>query len=170
MKKKFFKLLKYVLFICIAIFLFKVFCPGSYNVPQLQKRISTQYWNLSTGSRIGYTLIKANKNKKSYPVIYLHGGPGGHVSDRDIKILSSLSVNGYDVYLYDQTGSGQSDRLKNINDYTVERHIKDLKEIIQKTGAQKVILIGQSWGAILAVLFAADNPGEIEKIIFILIY
>ncbi len=29
----------------------------------LQKRPSTEYWNLSTGSLIGYTLIKAQGNK-----------------------------------------------------------------------------------------------------------
>jgi len=29
-----------------------------------------------------------------------------------------------------------------------------------------VILIGQSWGAMLAVLFTADNPGRVEKIVF----
>ncbi len=44
--------------------------------------------------------------------------------------------------------------------------MNDLKEIIRKTGAQKVILIGQSWGAILALLFAAENSRSIEKIIF----
>lgn len=32
-------------------------------------------------------------------------------------------------------------------------------------GAQKVILVGQSWGAILAALYLADNPGKVEKLI-----
>ena len=40
-----------------------------------------------------------------------------------------------------------------------------MQQIIQKTNAQKVILIGQSWGAILAVLFTADNTDKIDKII-----
>ena len=47
-----------------------------------------------------------------------------------------------------------------------ERHRKDLEEIIKKIGAEKVILIGHSWGAILAVLFAAENQTKIDKIIF----
>lgn len=92
----------------------------SYNVPQLQKRASTQYWDLPTNSRIGYTLISAKNKKKPYPIIYLHGGPGGFVTERDITMLSPLSDDGYDVYLYDQIGSGQSDRLENINEYTVQ--------------------------------------------------
>ena len=166
MKNRIFRLVKDVFIIALIIFLFKVFYPVSYNVPLLYERSTTRYWNLSTGSRIGYTLIEGTKSKRPYPVIYLHGGPGGHVSDRDITILSLLANDGYDVYLYDQIGSGQSARLKNIDDYTVKRHIEDLREIIRQTGAEKVILIGQSWGAILATLFVADYPDKIEKIIF----
>jgi proline iminopeptidase len=41
-----------------------------------------------------------------------------------------------------------------------------LKEIIQKLHSKKVILIGQSWGSILATLFAADNADQIDKMIF----
>lgn len=166
MKRKVFIFIKYGLLIYILIFLFKIFYPVNYNVPHLQKRAGTQYWNLSTGSKIGYTLIKAKGPTKLDAVIYLHGGPGGHVTDKDIHMLSPLADSGYDVYMYDQTGSGQSSRLNNIEEYTVARHIADLKEIIQRTGKDKVILIGQSWGSILAGLFVADYPDKIEKIIF----
>ncbi len=166
MKSHIFRFIMYALLLCIVVFLFNIFFPRSYNVPKLQKRAGTQFWNLLTGSKIAYTLVSAKGEKKPYAIIYLHGGPGGHVTDRDIEMLSPLSDDGYDVYLYDQIGSGQSDRLENINEYTVERHVKDLEEIITKTGLEKVILIGQSWGAILAVLFTANNPGKVEKIIF----
>jgi proline iminopeptidase len=165
MKRNFPRVVKYTLLLCTVFILFKIFYPRSYNVPQIQKRESTQFWELSTGSKIGYTLVLAKGQKKPYPIIYLHGGPGGHVSDRDIKILSPLSDDGYDLYLYDQIGSGQSARLENINEYTVDRHVKDLGEIIKKTGSEKVIFIGQSWGAVLAVLFTADNPNRVEKLI-----
>jgi len=166
MKRKIFIFVKFALLLCIVIFLYWVFIPAKYNVPQLQKRESTQYWDLPTGSRIGYTLVSSKGIKKPYPIIYLHGGPGGPITDRNIEILSPLSEDGYDVYLYDQIGGGQSARLENINDYTADRHKRDLEEIVKKIGAEKVILIGQSWGAILAILFTADNPGKVEKIVF----
>src|SRR5256885_7815657 len=126
MNRKYFKVSKYIFLLFILILLFEIFYPRKYSVPQLQKRINTQYWNLSSGSKIGYTLIKAKSNFKSYPIIYLHGGPGGHITDIDINVLSKLADSGYNVYLYDQIGSGQSERLNNINDYTVERHTEDL--------------------------------------------
>ncbi|MEO6305855.1 MAG: alpha/beta hydrolase [Bacteroidia bacterium] len=164
--KKILKLLGYALLLFLTFFLFKVFVPRTYDAPQVQKRESTKYWDLPTGSRIGYTLISAKGVKKPCPVIYLHGGPGGPIYNRNIANLTPLSEDGYDVYLYDQIGCGQSSLLDNIEEYTADRHKKDLEEIIKKTGAKKVILIAQSWGAILATLFVADNPEKIEKIIF----
>jgi len=142
-----------------------VFIPRGYDVPKMHKRRGTQYWDLQTGSKIAYTLVSAKGIKKPYPIIYLQGGPGGFISDRNIKMLAPLSEDGYDIFLYDQIGSGQSERLSNINEYTADRHKKDLEELIKKIGSEKVILIGQSWGAILATLFIADNPYKVEKVI-----
>lgn len=166
MKRKVSILIKYALLLCLVVCSFVTFMPRTYDVPQSQKRESTQYWDLPTGSNIAYTLVAAKDIRKPYPIIYLQGGPGGFITDRNIQILTPLSEDGYDIYLYDQIGSGQSDRLANINDYTADRHKKDLEEIIKKIGAEKVILIGQSWGAILATLFMADNIEKVQKVIF----
>lgn len=165
MRKKIFRFIQLLIIFISAAILFIIFLPRSYNVPSLEKRASTQYWNLQSGSRIAYTLVKASGIKKHYPVIFLQGGPGGPIYNRNIQALSSLSEDGYDIYLYDQTGCGFSDRLENIKDYTVERHKKDLEEIIKIIEAEKVILIGQSWGAILATFFIADNPEKVKKVI-----
>jgi proline iminopeptidase len=165
MKRNTLRVIKYSLLIFLVIYLYKIFWPRNYIVPESQLRGSTKYWNLSTGSQIGYTSIAGMGSKMNNPIIYLHGGPGGFVSDRDIRVLSALAEDGHDIYLYDQIGSGQSARLKNIYDYTVVRHVKDLKEIVSKVSNEKVILMGQSWGAILVTLFTADNSEKVEKII-----
>jgi proline iminopeptidase len=165
MRNLIFRFLKNTFLLALCILLFLVLIPRTYKDSSQQNRKSTQYWKLPSGSRIGYTLVSAKGIKKSTPVIFLQGGPGGCVSDRNIEILGQLSSDGYDVYLYDQIGSGYSDRLENIEEYTADRHKHDLKEIIKKIGSEKVILIGQSWGAILATLFIADNPGKVEKLI-----
>lgn len=164
MRKNIFQFIKYAL-LCLVAYVLAVFIPRSYDVPQMHKRKGTQYWDLQTGSRIAYTLVSAKGLKKPFPIIYLQGGPGGFISDRNIKMLAPLSEDGYDIFLYDQIGSGQSERLSDINEYTAVRHKKDLEELIKKIGSEKVILIGQSWGAILATLFIADNPEKVEKVI-----
>ncbi len=150
----------------MAALLLLVLIPHKYKVPALSERDGTCYWELPTGSRIAYMLLPAKGIKKPFPVLFLQGGPGGPVYDRNIAQLSPLSEEGFDVYLYDQVGCGFSERLVNISEYSVVRHKNDLAEIIKLIGSQKVILIGQSWGAMLAAEFVADYPEKVEKIIF----
>ena len=102
MKNQLKKILKYALLIGIVVLSFQVFIPRSYDVPPPKTRAGTQYWNLSTGSTIAYTLIPGKSPKKIYPLIYLHGGPGGPIYDSNIGMLTPISADGYDVYLYDQ--------------------------------------------------------------------
>lgn len=166
MKKLFLRMIKYSILIGLIIFLSIILYPRTYDVPAFQQRTNTKYWDLSTGSRIGYSLIKAKGTKKPYPVIFLQGGPGAPIFDANIETLSNLTNYGYDVYLYDLVGCGHSNRLENIDEYTVDRHKKDLAEIINKIGAKKVILIAQSWGALLATNYLADHQAKIEKLIF----
>ena len=65
----------------LAILLIKLFLPKDYPVLPATPRAGTQYWHLSTGSNIAYTLVPAEGPKKPHPIIYLHGGPGGPISD-----------------------------------------------------------------------------------------
>ena len=129
MKKKIFKGVFISCMLVIVYMLLLILVPRTYDVPAAKERESTQYWDLPTGSRIGYTHLLAKGEKQPYPVIYLHGGPGGPIFDRNISLLSALTDDGYDVYLYDQVGCGWSSRLDDISGYTAERHKEDLSRI-----------------------------------------
>lgn len=142
-----------------------LFYPRTYAHAASSPLPTNKFWNLPTGSRIAYTEIKAKGEAKPYPIIFLHGGPGGFITYQQIEVLGKLANQGYDVYLYDQIGSGNSNRLDNIGEYTVERHKLDLTNIIDTIGAEKVILIGQSWGAILATLYASNHEDQIHKLV-----
>ncbi|MFM1947169.1 MAG: hypothetical protein RL207_1452 [Bacteroidota bacterium] len=159
-------MIKYSILFGIIIFLSVALYPKTYNVPKFQHRKGTKYWNLQTGSRIGYSLLKAKGAKQPYPIIFLQGGPGAPIFDANVETLSKLTNFGYDVYVYDLVGCGHSNRLENMEEYTVDRHNRDLAEIIKKIGAQKVILIAQSWGAILASNYMLDHEEKVEKLIF----
>jgi len=166
MKKKILKFTKWAILIGLTIFIVKGCFPTKLDVPSITPRTTTQYWNLPTGSKIAYTHIASKGVKKPYPIIYLHGGPGGYVYTKNIETLGELSAFGYDIYLYDQIGCGLSERLEKVKEYTAVRHIKDLEEIIKLLGVEKVILVGQSWGGALAVLYSADNLDKVDKIVF----
>jgi proline iminopeptidase len=166
MKKKILKFSKWTFLVLLTACIVKGCIPASVDVPSIKPRTSTQYWDLPTGSKIAYTYIAGKGNKKPFPIIYLHGGPGGYIYTKNIEVLSKLADAGYDVYLYDQVGSGLSARLDYVKEYTADRHRKDLEEIVKQIKAEKVILIGQSWGAALAVLYAAENTNKVDKLIF----
>ncbi len=153
------------LLLTLTVLILLAFYPRAYDVAAFQPRPGTAFWELPTGSRIGYTHLKASENTHSSPIIYLHGGPGGCISDLAISALAPLTDDGYDLYFYDQIGSGHSARLEDIAEYTVDRHRHDLEAIVKQIGASKVILIGQSWGAILAMQFFAAFPEQVEKLI-----
>lgn len=165
MKKHITPLFKYALLLSVVAVLLVVFFPRSYDVPQQSKLNGTSYWHLNTGSTIAYTKLEAKGIKKPYPIIFLQGGPGGFISERTINMLAPLTEDGFTIYLYDQIGSGASARLSNIKEYTATRHKKDLEEIVKQLGAEKVILLGQSWGAMLAMLYVADNAYKVERVI-----
>ena len=155
-----------ILVMVLIYFCFKLFWPTTYNVQLSSGRDSTEYWDLKTGSRIAYTFLPAKDSAKPpFPIIYLHGGPGAGITDREIETYAMLADSGYNVYLYDQIGCGYSGRLANIEEYTAERHKQDLLEIVKTIGSEKVILVGQSWGSILATRFVADHTELVEKII-----
>lgn len=126
----------------------------------------TNYWELPSGSKIAYWHFNRKELNNCYPIIYLHRGPGAFVTKNAKDVLKKLANKGCDVYLYDQTGSGQSERLKNISEYTVDRHLSDLEAIVNIIGSEKVIFIGHSWGASLAPLYLAKHPEKVYKMIF----
>lgn len=163
-----FKILKYA-FLVILVFIIGLIVwiglPNSDSNLNKTVRSSTQYWELTTGSKIAYTHLTPKKDSILGTIVYLHGGPGGYIDDLAISVFENIANNGYDVFLYDQIGSGLSSRLANPKDYSVQRHSDDLKNIIENINAERTILIGQSWGGFLASYFATYNPNLVSEII-----
>ena len=114
----------------------------------------------------GYDLYyrELGTDKGTPPVILVHGGPGH----------SSLSFkNGFDflaeatrVIFYDQRGSGNSQIKPNPEDYTIEQLVEEL-EVLRRdvVKADKVILIGHSFGSALVQRYALKYPKHVEKMV-----
>lgn len=161
------RLIAFLTLIVLAVLAVMVFWPRKYPSTRRDGSVNTEVWRLAAGYDIAYTHVPASgQDKKPFPVIYLHGGPGGSISKAIIDVLSPLAADGFDLYFYDQVGGGASSRLHNISAYTVGRHVRDLDEIREKIHADKIILVGQSWGAILAAAYLAEHPDNVERIIF----
>jgi pimeloyl-ACP methyl ester carboxylesterase len=139
--------------------------PYPHIVPMA--RANTQYWNLPTGSRIAYSVYEppAGVPVKPEPIVFVHGGAGLRAFDTDHAFYRQFTQDGFRVYLFDQAGSGLSDRLP-AADYSVERFVADIEAIRQQIGAERLILIGHSWGGTLVAHYAAAHPDHVAKLIF----
>jgi pimeloyl-ACP methyl ester carboxylesterase len=136
------------------------------RVAAIQPTPDTRFWTLPGGYRIAYRhLPRAPLQTAKAPVVFLHGGPGGYVHSSVLRLLAPLTELGHDVYLYDQSGSGRSDRRARPKDTTIASHLADLEVIRQRIGAPKLVLIGQSFGGLLAALYAAEHPERIERLV-----
>jgi proline iminopeptidase len=97
-------------------------------------------------------------------IVVLHGGPGGDY--RSLLNLSRFSADGFFVVFYDQRGSGLSKRHpKEI--YTTQLFIDDLDGVIRhyRQPGQKVFLMGQSWGAMLATAYVNAHPTDVSGMV-----
>lgn len=159
------KLLVAVGLLAIMLLALYIKLPVQYDVPAFEARNGTQYWLLDEGVTIGYTHVAAKGTEKKEPVIYLHGGPGGKITDAIIEVLTPLNEDGHDLYFYDQVGSGHSTRLADISQYSVDRHREDLRSIVARIGAPKIILVGHSWGACLAMNYLQSFPETVSRLV-----
>ncbi|MBE1586289.1 alpha/beta fold hydrolase [Nonomuraea angiospora] len=124
-----------------------------------------RYWELPTGSRIAYVHAPATGTPRPTPVIFLHGGPG--TPGEGIPVGGeALAAAGFDVYSYDQVGAGRSTRLPDVTGYTVARHVADLEAIRRTIGADRLVIVGQSWGGSLAAQYVAAHPDRVAKVVF----
>lgn len=140
--------------------------PISQTIKPIQPRAGLQFWTMQDGYKIAYTKIEGDSANTNPAIIFLHGGPGGYIHSAIIHQMKEVAQEGYNVYLYDQLGSGLSDRLAKPKDYSFERHLKDLNEIINnQIKSENVILIGHSFGGVLATHFTAKHPQHVDKLI-----
>jgi len=94
-------------------------------------------------------------------IVILHGLYGS--SDNWFSIGKKLGEN-FHVYLIDQRNHGRS---KNTDIHTYDAMEKDLFDFFDKHQIQKAVVIGHSMGGKVAMLFAANHPEKIEKLIIV---
>lgn len=89
------------------------------------------------------------------PLVVIHGGPGfPH------DYLASLGALSKDrpVIFYDQLGCGRSDKPHEKGLWTLERFLNELKALLRHLRLRDYVLLGHSWGAMLALDHALQKP------------
>jgi proline iminopeptidase len=99
------------------------------------------------------------------PVIVANGGPGlSHIYMLQNDVWTRLSHNRQIVF-YDQRGTGKSKRVKPDASWDMDAQVADMEAVRAKFGFQKFDLVGDSYGGLLAMAYAASHPEHIEKLI-----
>ena len=122
----------------------------------------------------GYIPFKNNKtyyrtageckgNKK--PLILLHGGPGS--THNYFEVMDDLAEkDDRMIVMYDQIGCGNSYIEGHPEYFRSEVWIEELNELRKALNLDEVHILGQSWGGMMALIYALDyNPQGVKSYI-----
>ena len=101
------------------------------------------------------------------PVIFINGGPGD--DHHYLRVLAEpLADRGLRCVLYDQRGTGES-TLSNVSAETVhvDRLCEDLDALRLELGIARLAIVGHSWGATHALLYASRAPQRVARLALI---
>jgi proline iminopeptidase len=99
------------------------------------------------------------------PVIVANGGPGlSHIYMLQNNVWTRLAHHRQIVF-YDQRGTGKSKHVKPDASWGMDAQVADMDAVRAKFGFQKFDLVGDSYGGLLAMAYAAAHPEHVEKLI-----
>ena len=99
-------------------------------------------------------------------LLALHGGPGA--SDELYEPFDVwLPGAGVEYYFYDQLGSFRSDQPDDPSLWTLERFVDEVEQVRAALGldAGNFVLLGQSWGGILALEYALAHQANLKGLV-----
>ena len=103
--------------------------------------------------RTYYRMVEGtNKNKK--PLILLHGGPGS--THNYFEVMDDLvEQDDRTIVMYDQIGCGLS-YTEEKEYFNQETWLDELSELRKQLNLDEVHILGQSWGGMMALLYALN--------------
>ena len=157
-----FKPLVITVFLCTAfgsIFAFQYFIEDTSAFDVARKSSAGNYLNSTMGTT-RYQVFGEDGDE----VVVLVAASNGYLEQWEPNI-DSLNKAGYKVVVYDLFGRGLSDRPRVDLDLTVFRD--QLDAIINSLDAQRIHLVGSSFGSIIAADYTLHYPERVGKLIAI---
>lgn len=135
--------------------LWALLCPGAILYAQKNYVIQSQ-------DKIS---LHVNEYGQGKPVILLAGGPGFNAAYLE-PIWKTLQ--GYRFIVPDQRGTGLSSMSKiDSGNMSVSRYVDDLELLRKHLKIEKIVIAGHSWGAMLALAYAAKYPVNVDRLILL---
>lgn len=99
-----------------------------------------------------------------HAVVFLHGLVMDNLSSWYFTAATRVAQHAA-VVLYDLRGHGRSERPA--SGYAVADHVADLHALLDALGLDRVTLVGNSFGGLLAVAFAAAHPERVAGLLLV---
>jgi len=142
--------------IASALLLFSTTLPGQ-TVPHTKGVVHTEQVDL------GYETFGTRGT--ALPVIAVNGGPGlSHAYMVQNDLWERVAKNRLVVF-YDQRGIGSSKRLQPGASQSMDAQVADLEAVRQTLGLDKVTLVGDSYGGLLSMAYAAAHPEHVARLV-----
>src|SRR5579859_2296283 len=109
------------------------------------------------GYQTWYRIVGEREAPGKLPLLTLHGGPGGCCDY--LESLDAMADTGRRVIYYDQLGCGNSHLpVSKAELWTVALYVEEIDAVRQALGLERIHLLGQSWGGMLAMEYALTQP------------
>jgi proline iminopeptidase len=99
--------------------------------------------------------------------VMLHGGPGASHDYLRPGLDAVAEPGRRRLFYYDQRGSGRSPLDAGVAPASWQQHVADLDAVRVHLGGAPLTLVGYSWGALLAMLYATEHPDRVAKLALI---
>jgi pimeloyl-ACP methyl ester carboxylesterase len=114
-------------------------------------------------------------NDAKVPVVLLHGagmdGAGWDVPVEGASLIDALARNGSRTYYFDFRGHGRSSRVVDGKSVGVETAVEDTLAVLgyvrEVTGQPSAILVGESFGSVVAPFVAAQAPEQVSGLVLL---
>lgn len=111
----------------------------------------------------GHRLWHAQFGRCDGPALFwLHGGPGSGASLRHAALIDTVRFR---LVLMDQRGCGRSEPAGAIRQNSLPLLIDDIERVRRHLGIRRMLLGGGSWGATLAICYAARHPDVVSGLV-----
>lgn len=115
------------------------------------------------GYKVWYRIAGEGEAPGKLPLLTLHGGPGA--AHDYLEPLEAMAATGRRVIFYDQLGCGKSDHPHNPSLWTVPLFVDEVGVVREALGLERIHLLGQSWGGMLAMEYALTRPSGLHSLI-----
>jgi haloalkane dehalogenase len=96
-------------------------------------------------------------------VLMLHGEPSWSYLYR--KMIPVVVAAGYRVVAPDLIGFGRSDKPSRRSDYTYQRHVDWIRDVLRQLALTDITLVCQDWGGLIGLRLVAEHPEKFARVV-----